>query len=359
LSVFADQAAIAISNARLFDSAHRRAEEMSSLYHIGLTLTAGLDMEQVLVALCDQVRLILPVDVFYVSTFDEETMIIELPLYYEDGTFLKVEPRSMLSSPGITGEVIRSRKTIYLPDVDLPDIVEKYHILRRSGQPSRSYVGVPLVVLDRVVGVVSMQSFQPNAYTPEQIRLLETIATQASIATHNARLYDQMKQMAITDPVTQLFTRRHFTFLGSSEVERALRYNRSLSVLMIDIDHFKKVNDTYGHSTGDSILHGVAKTCRAAMRATDIIGRWGGEEFVIVLPEADMDGAALIAERIRRMVAQSAITVGQHQILVTVSIGLAVLGDCCCSLDVLIDQADRAMYLAKADGRNKVHVIKE
>lgn len=357
LSVFADQAAIAIANARMYNEAHRRAEEMSSLYHIGLTLTAGLDMEQVLVSLFEQVRMVLPVDVFYVSTFDYESQVIDLPIYYEDGAFIKVEPRSIHTKPGITGEIIRDSRTIHLPDTMVPGVEERYHIIRRDGRKCRSYVGVPLIVLDRVVGVVSMQSYQPNAYSSDQVRLLETIATQAAIAIQNARLYDQMKQMAITDPVTHLFTRRHFIFLGRSEVERAVRYSRALSILMVDIDFFKKVNDTYGHSAGDQVLYGVAKVCREALRTTDIIGRWGGEEFAIVLPEADRDGAALIAERIRRMVANTNIPLAKDHVIVTVSIGFTVLNKDACSLEVLIDLADQAMYRAKASGRNQVQVI--
>lgn len=359
LNVFADQAAIAIANARLYNEAHRRAEEMGSLYHIGMTLTAGLEMEQVLLSLFEQIKLILPADVFYVSTYDEETQVVDLPLYVETGEFMKIEPRSLLTDPGITGEVIRSRKTINLPDTQLPDIAEKYHLIHRGGRACRSYVGVPLIVLDRVVGVVSMQSYQANAYSPDQVRLLETIATQAAIAIQNARLYHQMKQMAITDPVTQLFTRRQFIFLGRSEVERAIRYKRSVSVLMVDIDFFKKVNDTYGHSAGDQVLFGVAKICREAMRNTDIIGRWGGEEFSIVLPEADRIGASLIAERIRRMVASTFIPVAKDQVMVTVSIGVATLDQDNCTLEILIDQADRAMYKAKAGGRNQVQFFLE
>jgi diguanylate cyclase (GGDEF)-like protein len=202
-----------------------------------------------------------------------------------------------------------------------------------------------------------MQSYTPYAYTQEQIGLLETIATQAAIAVQNARLYDQMKQMAITDPVTGLHTRRHFTALGRSEVERALRYGRRLGVLMVDIDHFKRVNDSYGHNAGDVVLHEIAQVCRRALRQTDIVGRWGGEEFAIVLPEADRDGAALIAERIRRMVSEMSIAILDERIRVTVSVGVAGLGEACCSLEMLIDSADRALYAAKQAGRNVVRIL--
>lgn len=357
LGVFAEQAAVAIENARLYDAVHRRAEEMSILNRIASTLTAGLETDQVLLALFEECRQVLPVDVFSVALFDQESGAIDMPLYYNDGVFLQVPRRSIESSPGLTGSVIRQRRTISLPDSTVPEVEQAYNIIRLGGRPARSYVGVPLILLDQVVGVISMQSYDPLAYSLEQVRLFEMIATQTAVAVQNARLYDQMKQMAITDSVTGLFTRRHFTALGTGEVERALRYNRQLSVLMVDLDHFKLVNDTYGHNTGDLVLQVVAQVCRQALRVTDIVGRWGGEEFAIVLPEADEEGAALIAERIRRMMAERDMRAGEGIIHVTVSIGVATLSSTCSTLEMLIGRADRALYLAKQGGRNRVCMV--
>jgi diguanylate cyclase (GGDEF)-like protein/PAS domain S-box-containing protein len=357
LHVFADQAAVAIENARLYDATRRQADELSILNRIGLTITAGLDMDQILVSLYEQCRQALPLNVFYVALYDADSGKIEVPLYFQDGRDELVPSRNLHNNPGITGEVIRLRRTISLPDTLVPDVEEDYHIIRMGGRPCRSYVGVPLILLNKVVGVISMQSYQPYAYTPEQVGLLETIAIQTAIALQNARMFDQMKQLAITDSVTQLYTRRHFTSLGRNEVERAQRYNRRLSALMVDIDWFKRVNDTYGHTAGDQVLLHVANTCRQALRTTDIVGRWGGEEYVIVLPEADIEGAALIAERIRRMVAETEIPVAPKPIKVTVSIGVAALKDHGQALEALIDCADRALYAAKQGGRNQVQVL--
>lgn len=357
LHVFAEQAAVAIENSRLYDAVHRRVEGMTTLNRIAMTLTAGLDMDQILVSLFEQCSQVLPIDVFYVALFDAETGAIDFPFFYREGLFETLGPRNIHQAAGVTGEVIRRRQTIHIPDAAVPEAEREYHLIHLGGQPARSYVGVPLILLDQVVGVISMQSLQPYAYTSEQVNLLQTIATQAAIAVQNARLYDQMKQLAITDSVTLLYTRRHFTTLGRSEVERALRYNRVLSVMMVDIDHFKQVNDTYGHNSGDIVLQVVAMVTRQALRATDLIGRWGGEEFVLVLPEADQSGALLIAERIRRMVADAKIPLPEATIQVTISIGVSTLSKACSSLDALVDCADRAMYLAKQGGRNQVRAV--
>lgn len=354
LQVFADQAAMAIENARLYDAAQRRAEEMSTLYSIGLTLNTRLEMDQLLKTLLDQCRKVLPIDAFYVAVYDAERGLIHHPLFYDQGEYYKVEPHSIHDMPGLSGEVIRRGQTIYLPDLQDQDAVRNYHIMEAGGDPTRSYVGVPLIVRDQVIGLISMQSSEPYAYSAEQVRLFETIASQAAGMLDNARIFEQMRQMAITDMVTQLYTRRHFTSLGHSEVERALRYNRDLSVMMVDIDWFKHVNDTWGHAAGDIVLQAVAQCCQKALRSTDIIGRWGGEEFVIILPEADQQAACLIAERIRRNVSEMNINLSGNTIHVTVSLGVTTLMPGRTTLESLVDYADKALYMAKQGGRNQV-----
>lgn len=357
LHVFAEQAAVAIENSRLYAELHRRVDAMTILNRIGMALTAGLDMDQIMVSLFEQCSQVLPIDVFYVALFDPETGRIDFPLYFQEGRYEQIASRNIQQEGGVTAEVIRQRRTFYIPDASQADAIKQYHVIHLDGVPIRSYVGVPLILLDQVVGVISMQSMKAFTYTPEQISLLETIATQAAIAVQNARLFDQMKQMAITDPLTLLSTRGHFTTLARNEVERALRYNRCLSVMMVDIDHFKRVNDTYGHRSGDVVLQEVARITRQALRATDLIGRWGGEEFVLVLPEADPGGALMIAERVRRMVAETQIRLPEATIQVTVSIGVASLDRSLNTLDALVDCADRAMYMAKQSGRNQVRSL--
>jgi diguanylate cyclase (GGDEF)-like protein/PAS domain S-box-containing protein len=360
LRVFADQVAVAIENARLYNLVHERAEQMSSLYRIGLSLTTGLEMEQVLSTLLDQCRQLLPIDIFYVVLYDAEHDRLSHGIFYQAGEYLKIEPRTLAKDPGVTGVVIRERRTVVIADSFQAEAEGKYKPNRFGGTPARAYVAVPLIMFDQVVGVISMQNFKPNAYSTDQVRLLETIATQAAVMVQNARMYEQMRQMAITDSVTQLFTRRHFTLLGHNEIERSQRYKRTASVLMVDIDRFKRVNDTYGHLTGDTVLQMVARICSQALRATDIVGRWGGEEFTIVLPEAEREGALMIAERIRRMVEECTIPLPDGRtIKVTVSLGVATLSATCTTLEGLVDCADRAMYAAKDAGRNQVKVYDE
>lgn len=357
LQAFANQAAVSIENARLYQDAQLRADEMTTLYKIGLTLASGLDLDQVLETLYDQCSEILPHDAFLVALYDDETYMMEVPLYKEEGFTQAIAPRNLRTHPGLVGEVIFGRKTLYLSDVLDKEAVKNHSMYHVGGStPVRSFVGVPLIARDHVIGVISMQSYQPDFYNDEQIRLLETIANQAAIAIENARIFKRMKQLAITDSLTGLYTRRHFTSLGQMELERALRYGHPLAVLMVDIDFFKQVNDTRGHSVGDQVLQAVAAICRSQLRQSDIIGRYGGEEFAIILPETSPEGAYATAERIRNLVEISPISTLRGEIFITASLGLAVMDERLTSLESLLDCADRAMYTAKRSGRNQVRV---
>jgi diguanylate cyclase (GGDEF)-like protein len=167
-----------------------------------------------------------------------------------------------------------------------------------------------------------------------------------------------MEQLAITDPLTGLYNRRHFFFLATTEMERAARYNKDLSVIMIDLDHFKLVNDTYGHKTGDQVLQSIAQSANQALRRIDVMGRYGGEEFAILLPETNMEKGMIVAERLRALIDHTAIPTGQGEIKITACFGLAGLETCPPDIDILLDCADKALYAAKQAGRNQVRVFR-
>ncbi len=229
LQAFADQASLAIQNAQLYDVASHRAEQMTTLYEIGLTVTSGLDMDQVMHALLEQCRRVLPLDAFYVATYDAATRLIHHPLFYDQGQYHKDDPRDIRTRPGLSGHVIQARQTLYLPDTLDPASARTYQFIRSGGAPTRSYVGVPLVVRDQPVGVLSIQSYQPNAYTPDQVRLLETIATQATIALENARLYAEARQHA--EELEQANRQAHEARLAAEAA------NRAKSVFLANMSH--------------------------------------------------------------------------------------------------------------------------
>jgi len=166
---------------------------------------------------------------------------------------------------------------------------------------------------------------------------------------------EEVQRLAITDSLTGLHNRRHLLELARHELQRARRYRLPMSVFMLDIDEFKRVNDTYGHAIGDQVLQGVAECCRQELRGVDVLGRYGGDEFAAVLPETGLPAACQVAERLRKSIAQRALDTKAGQVTVTVSLGVAVLDDEHLAPETVLDRADQALYVAKQSGRNRVY----
>lgn len=168
------------------------------------------------------------------------------------------------------------------------------------------------------------------------------------------RTVEKLERMVNTDELTQIHNRRYLYIRGQNEVARARRHGRPVSVVMLDVDHFKQVNDVYGHASGDEVLRAVAQRCREAIRKTDLVGRIGGEEFGLVLPETAMPDALNVAEKVRKRIADSDIRLGPVDLHVTASLGVATLSDKEADFAELLQTADHAMYVAKQSGRNQV-----
>lgn len=346
---------IAIRNAQLFDEMRQYTEQLTVINRINVAITEGLAMEQLLPTLHEQCRQIAPIDVFYVAPYDEATHLLTVAYFFEHGVAQTIPPRDIRENPGLTGHIINTRQTLYLPDTLDPTLVLPVTLIRTGGMPARSFLGVPLIVRNHVVGVISMQSYQPCAYSPQQIEMLEHVAVQAAIALQNSQLYAEVQRLAATDELTGLPNRRVLFERGRDEVNRAQRFNHPLAVAMLDIDHFKLVNDTYTHAAGDHVLQTIAQICQAQLRNTDLAARYGGEEFALLLPETDAGAAIQVVERLCQVLAATDVALGQGiTTRVTVSAGIAMLDATTNAFDTLIQRADQALYRAKQSGRNRV-----
>ena len=190
----------------------------------------------------------------------------------------------------------------------------------------------------------------------EDLDALSIFATQVASTLENARLFAELQDLALTDGLTKLYTRRHFFELAYEEFYRARRYGHPLSILMLDLDYFKKINDTYGHLAGDTVLEKTADICKTVLRTHDIIGRYGGEEFVILLVETNLSSARNVAERVNQLLANTPIQTNKGAIHLTISGGVA--GDNVEELNLIemIELADQALYAAKEAGRNNIQV---
>ncbi|MBQ2872117.1 GGDEF domain-containing protein, partial [bacterium] len=185
---------------------------------------------------------------------------------------------------------------------------------------------------------------------------MEALANQAAIAIDNAKLYE----LATKDGLTKLYTHRHFFTLLDTEIKRAARYNHVMSVVMMDIDNFKSINDTYGHAVGDKVLREVASVIAKTVRKIDMPARYGGEEFAVILPETKGEDATIIAHRLRRKVEAINLTLNDGTVVkVTVSVGIAAFPDAAEDELTLMDFADKALYESKHHGKNCVHLYNE
>jgi diguanylate cyclase (GGDEF)-like protein len=217
-----------------------------------------------------------------------------------------------------------------------------------------SVVLLPLLYEKELMGILALFSEETNAFSPLQIDLLKVLGNQASISMVNARFHAEIEKLAVTDGLTGLFNHRHFQERLSQEFSRLERFSEPISLLLIDIDYFKKVNDAYGHPVGDAVLKGVADKIRKTVRTIDIPARYGGEEFAVILLNTDAKGAMNMAERLRKTVMNTEFSSEQKPFHVTISIGISTYAEGIKEgREEFIERADKSLYYAKRNGRNR------
>jgi diguanylate cyclase (GGDEF)-like protein len=274
---------------------------------------------------------------------------------------------SMLFAPG---------KLIYFPVNGVvvgklhsrPEALEGGEILRSwlktnpramAWSPGQEGFLLPLTHDGKIVGALEASHFLFPNYIEKYRSLAKSISGLCGLVVDNARLFCQVQELANIDGLTQLNTRRRFFQLASMEFSRAQRYGSPLTAIMFDIDHFKQVNDTYGHAMGDRVLTALGACCLRTIRTIDICGRYGGEEFAILLPETPLPQAIVVAERLRDLVASTITENEGRSLRVTISLGLADMKAGHASLDELLNRCDSALYVAKVLGRNRVQVAQD
>ncbi len=259
---------------------------------------------------------------------------------------------SMVAGEGAAGWVMQHAASRSISDLRTADIAS-----HGSEHGIRSWLGVPLFMYGECEGVIAVQSTRAGAFGPEQQRLLEALALQISSALQNAHLYE----LAMVDGLTGLYVRRYFDARIEEEIERSKRYRTAFSVIMMDVDDFKKLNDAYGHLVGDRVLRGIANVVKGQMRGVDTATRYGGEELAVILPRTEMVGAYSLAERIREGIAELRVTTDDeppHVLTVTASLGIAAFPESKAEDGTdLVRRADRALYRAKRMGKNRVELF--
>lgn len=349
LSSFAQLASIALENARLYTAAQRRAQELEALRVTMTEISANLDLETLLRAILERQVALLGATAGELGLYEPERQQLYMVASHNmgrdsSGTWLTLEE-------GMMGQVARTR---------LPLVLQNYNLwegrsLRYQDFGAMTALAVPMLAGDQLIGVLAVGDTNlGRVFAEEDLRLLSLFAQQATIAIQNGRLFADIQRLATIDPLTGLANRRAFFALAQHEFERTQRSGKCLAALMIDVDDFKRVNDRYGHAVGDRVLNAIGRRCREALRSIDVIGRYGGEEVAIVLPDSNQHAAQQVAERIRMLLADQ---IDTDVTSITVSVGVAIYEPPePLDLDQLIDRADRAQYMAKHAGKNRVVV---
>ncbi len=357
LAIFANQTAIALENAKLYAREQQRSAQLDATAEIARSVTSILDLDELLPTLVDLVHT--KFGYRYAHLFLNDPQARETILRAGVGPSNQPLMPALFSlkfGESIVGWVAQHGETLLANDV-----TKEPHFLFGSDVPdTRSELAVPLKASGQILGVLDVQSDKLNAFDPSDITIFETLASQVAIAIENARLYGQVQEQARRDSLTQVFNHGYFIEQLYALAED-LGGEDPLTLIMLDIDYYKEYNDRYGHVIGDQVLTQIVQVMRNNVKATDLIGRWGGEEFGILLPNTRVEDGKVVANRIRKTLAAVQLQTKEGISIPppTVSQGIAEIPRHAHGATELIDVADTTLYRAKSRGRDQIQIAGE
>ncbi len=352
------QAAVSINTCRLYERRKREKEDLdktlqnlSLLYSIGKAMNYISDLKNLLQYILNQAIDIASAEKGSIMLYSLETDRLNIRVlagledteYQEKVNNNEIRCRSFKPGEGIAGRVFMTSKPMIVNNIREDDL-----FIKSETSYVRSIACIPMIVYNDVVGVINVTNKKKGKeFTDEDVEMLKAVADQAAVAVNKAQLWD----LAVTDSLTGLFVRRYFMVKLQEEIHRAERYGKRLSVIMADLDRFKKINDTYGHDAGDRALKTISQFLQKNIRDVDAIARYGGEEFVMLISDADKEAAYCLAQRLRAELAKVKF---EDLPPITISLGIATYPSDSTDIEELIKKADAAMYAAKQKGRNRV-----
>jgi len=343
-------------NHKKLDALEAQVKGLEDLIEVAGAVVSTLDVDTVLQAVLRSAMRFAETPAGSVVLLDEKKN--EVCLVAHEGLsmeFVKNE-RSRIVPGGFTEQALRAREMICIGEIPYEPLYRDTNpLMLREG--IKSLICIPLILNNRTIGILYLDDFVPRVFDKEKLKLLSVFVSFAAVAIENAKLHNSTKMLAITDCLTGLHNYRYFVQKFKQEIDRAERYKKPLSIIMMDVDNFKAFNDTYGHFIGDQVLVKVGEIINASLRKVDFAFRYGGEEFAILLPETDLENACMLAERLRGKIEQE--TIGAFDVVdsqnVTVSIGVAAYPKDGSTMDELFKQVDGLMYKAKKLGKNRVY----
>jgi len=335
---------------RLLNKNQARMEVMDTTAR---SLASTIEIPQVISMLSSAAQNAINADTYFVGIVNENRLRVEF--FYDDGEYFPTIEMSLENT--LTGWVVKNHQTLSISNFlkEAPKLGVTPYLL---GKPriSLSWMGAPIEINGKLFGVLAVASYQSHAFSPQDQELLEFITQQAALAFDNANRHNDVKQQSRLDSLTGVLNHRNFLEELRPQLEDMRVFRSELSLIMLDIDFFKQYNDNYGHLVGDQVLELLTSTIRKHIKATDLVGRWGGEEFVIALPHASGLQAYKVAQRIRKTLAAIKLSDRDGKPIPppTVSQGIAVFPDDGEDIFGLIDQADQRLYQAKERGRDQI-----
>ena len=307
-----------------------------------------LSLEQISSVLIDRLPSVFSIDYFTLFLYDQDKRKLNLMCHnhpeIESSFSISLSSSPIMEAAVLRGQYIREQDfstSSYYRGADNPLFKKGY------------FVSIPLMIEKEVVGVLNINDVDQDPFNVNDLDFILNLSEFIAMSISNAVLYEQTNKLAVTDGLTGISNRPSVEKSLQIEFERSKRYNSPLSLILLDVDHFKDVNDTYGHQKGDEILIAFASLLKKACRANDIAARYGGEEFIMVLPQSNARGAFKIAERVREEMMKISFTGNESNFAVTVSCGVAELNKDYESINKLIAAVDQALYEAKNGGRNR------
>ncbi len=347
LETAAGQVSVAVENARLFAEEQRRSRQLAFLNSISKTAISSEDAEQMLLEIVAHIQKNFRFDHIGIGIFDYARKDIEIKA--EAGTTAVALGKRIPLGTGIVGRVARTGESA---------------LVQTSGEPhlqgvlaeARAVLCIPITYGETLLGVLNVESREEDAFSPDDVLIMNTLADLLATALHNSFVFQKLQQQSITDGLTGVKTRRFFWEALSSEWKRASRSGRPFSVVLIDLDKFKEVNDTLGHLEGDLVLARVGRLLEQKCRQSNVVARYGGDEFIILMPETGVEQAQILAERLRLWVSTDPM-LQEH--LITGSFGVASFPVHGFSAEEIIRVADAGMYVSKHAGGDRVSTADE
>ena len=331
-----------------------RLNELEALYQIGIMLTSSESENKLLNSILEYSTNLTNTPAGSIALYDEINGQMELVLSIGFKDNLSVNSTWKIRKGGLTEYILnQSGNPLIINNIDSFNKVNQLGI---ENMGIKSLIAMPLIVERRIIGILYIDDFVPREFSKNEVSVLSLLATQAAIAIEKMQRFERTRILAITDGLTGLYNHSYYAKSLKREIKRSRRDNSCLSVIIMDIDHFKHYNDSNGHLSGNEVLKKVALVITKAVREIDILARYGGEEFAVILPDTNKKHAQIIANRICSLIRNESFPGAEKQPMkrLTMSAGVATFPEDAKQDKSLTDRADKALYIAKEEGRDRV-----